>query len=272
VKRLGIAVALGGLALATALAGPAGNPLGVASAAPTLNLGGLKLPALLPSTPTHLDYEIEGIDSYVMPGTPTDLHLALMEVHGPGMLGGSPDTVTLACLVFHNFSMNSTAPLGIAFTSADEMFVDTDTFTPPPSYLSGYAHVSGPDLSETTTNNAYSAAFIGAQAPFTTVPPTYPGYTQGSVSTYGWMHSSVTNLGSIGPPPTPAVAQLLPDSGKMVISLRGVVEHLPANPPGTGLDTFSPGAMQCQIGGHTSYPFVLDGTIQLPLYVAVGDL
>jgi hypothetical protein len=275
VKRLGIALALGGLALATALAGPARS----ASAARPLNLASLKLPALRPLTPPHGDYEIEAIDAYVMPGTPTDLWLAVMIAEGPGFLGGSPTEVELGCAVAHNFSIDSTGE--IDYTSADEMEVAADTTTPPPSYLSGYAHLSGPDLSETTTNNAYSAAFLGAQDSATDLygsgaAGVFPGYVQGSVSTYGWMHSAITSLGSAGPPVVPGTAPLLPDSGKMVISLRGVVAHLPVAPPGTGTITFSTGAMQCQIGGHTSYPiqdfigspFV--APVLTPLYVA-GD-
>jgi hypothetical protein len=268
VKRFGIAVALGGLALATALAGPAGNPLGVASAATTLNLGGLKLPALLPLTPPHGDYEIESIDDYVMPTTPTDLWVAEMIAEGPGYLGGSPTAVALFCAVAHNFSFSSTGE--VDFSSADEMETVASTTTPPPSYLSGYAHLSGTDLSPTITNNVYSAAFFGAQEPTPTVPPTYPGYTQGSLSTHGWMHSAITSFGSSGPPPTPFTSLLLPDSGYMVISLRGVVIHLPAAPPG-GPPTFSPGAMQCQIGGHTSYTALSTVLGVLPpFYVAVG--
>jgi hypothetical protein len=268
VKRLGIALALGGLALATALAGPARS----ASAARPLNLASLKLPALLPLTPPHGDYEIEAIDTYVMSGTPTDLWVAELIAEGPGFLGGSPTEVELACAVAHNFSISSTGDLN--YTSADEMEVEADISTPPPSYMSGYAHLSGTDLSSTITNNVYSAAFLGAQDSATdfygpAAAGVFPGYIQGSVSTYGWMHSAVTSIGSSGPPPTPAVSWLLPDSGKMVISMRGVEEHFPANPPGTGLDTFSPGAMQCQIGGHTSFQLAPTEEV-FPLYVAVG--
>jgi hypothetical protein len=236
VRRLGIGLAAATLALTSLLAGQTHST----SAASSWRFG-------MPNfTPHHGDWFIAAYTAY---DVGTDLYAMYAAVSGPGFIGGSPTDVDLGCAVLHNWN-----PATMTFSTGQGIRVDADAgITPPPTYDSGFGVVSGANVlsgfGPNGSTSVYAAEHAGGQNPdyYVYLFPTgqYPFYTQGTVTTSGWLHFNNTII------PSPITfGTRYPDSGTLTISLRGVMANLtgPSNP--LVPTSFTNGALQCSIAGQ----------------------